>query len=125
MNGLHQGDKSTKRQLGNARETGLQNNGESAHLQGEYTAQDRGGDDPCALSGSALPEQMALHDRPPDQIIADETPVKGHVPYVGAQGHEASIGKEEALNGQDHDHGKKTGLRSQQGGEHHAAAHMS
>ena len=40
-------------------------------------------------------------------------------------GHEASIGKEEALNGQDHDHGKKTGLRSQQGGEHHAAAHMS
>ena len=111
--------------LGDPGKTGLQHYGEGPKLQRDDAAEDGGSDDAPSLRPLALAEETASQDWPPYQEVTDETAVEGHVPYVGAQGQEAAVGKEKTLDRQDHDHGEEARLGSQQGGEQHAAAHMA
>ena len=125
MDGLHQRDKSAEGQLCDPGEARLQHDREGAELQRYNAADDRSGNDPPALRGSALTKPAAPHDRAPYQVIADEAAVKRHVPYVCSQGHKAAVGEEKTLYGEDHNHREESGLGSQQRGKQHAAAHMA
>ena len=122
---LHQRDEGAEGQLGDAGKAGLQHDGESAELQRDHAAEDGGEDDAPALGALLLPEETALHDGAPDQKIADKAAVERHVPDVRPQRHQAAVGKEQALDREDHDHGQEARVGAEQRGEQHTAAHMA
>ena len=67
----------------------------------------------------------AAHQRPIDEKISDEAAVKRHVPDVRAQRHQAAVGKEQALDRKDYDHGQKSRPRPEHGREQQAAAEVA
>ena len=125
MDRLHQRDEGAEGQLGDAGKRGLQHDGEGPELQRDHAADDRGGDDAGAHRALARAEPVAADDGTPDQVIADEAAVKGHIPDIRAQRHQPAVGEEETLDREDHDHGQEAGLRPEQRGEQHAAAHVA
>ena len=126
MNGQHQRTEGPERKFCDARECRLENDRKSAHLQSDNASYNRCEDDLRSLRRVRITagKQPALHDRAPDQIVSDKAPVKGHVPYVGPQSHQPSVGKKETLYGQHNDHGQKARLRPQKRGQKHSSAHM-
>ena len=125
MDGLHDGDECAEGKIGNTGERCLQHHGKCSQLQCYDTADDGCGNDAGALRAFPLAEPVAAHNGTPNEVISHEASVERHVPDVGSQSHESSVGKEQTLDRKDHDHGQESAIGSQKCREHHAAAHVA
>ena len=99
MDGLHERAERAERKRCNTGKRSLQHDREGAHLQCHDASDEGRRNDPGSLrlAGFHLAKQAALHNRPPDQVIADKAPIEGHVPYVGAERHQPAVGKKQTL----------------------------
>ena len=124
MNRLHQRKKCPEGEVAHAGKAGFKHNGKGAQLQRQNTSQNRSQDDPFPHGGSPLSEQAASHNGAPDQVIPHKTAVKGHIPDIRSQRHKPAVGEEQALDGENHNHGQKAGLGAEKCRQQHTAAHM-
>ena len=127
MDRLHNGAERAERQIRDAGERRLQHDRERAELQRQHAAEHgRKRDLEAVRRPLAAPRKAAAaHQRPVNEKISDEAAVKRHVPDVCAQRQQTAVGKEQALDREDHDHGQKSCPRPEYGREQQAAAQMA
>ena len=126
MDGQHHAAESAEGQFRNPGNGGFKDDGESAQLQGQDTAQNGGQDDfhPSRRRCPHTGEQPAAQNWPPENIVPHKAAIERHVPAVRPQRQQTSVSEEQALNRQNHHHGQKARLGSQQGREEHPAAQV-